>query len=212
MTTTTERPSSDREHAEQSKPPQKESSNLTEEDVQVQAALEDVSTDEASSDEGGLEARLDKALSDAKEHHDRYLRTLAESENARKRWQKERSDLQKYANEGLLKDLLPVLDSFQKAEESMQADDLESVKSGVELVRKQLIDALAKNGLQEVESISKGAFNPEVHQAIQRIEGDVDQDVVGEEFQKGYTLNGRLLRASMVSVIVPGSHQDEGGN
>lgn len=142
--------------------------------------------------------RLEEQLLEAK---DRYLRQAADMENMRRRQEKDRADLLKFGTEKLLQDLLPVLDSLDKA---MQAAEGQTnpVVEGVKMVQKQFVTVLEQNGLKSIES--KGAsFDPNLHQAIQRLEDDVAEDTVKEEYQKGYTLNGRLVRPAMVSVSVP---------
>jgi molecular chaperone GrpE len=137
---------------------------------------------------------------------DKYLRTMAEMENVRRRADKDRSDLIKFGMESFFKDLLVVLDSFEKAApESQEADGKEQGQflEGIVLVKKQLNDVVAKHGLQKVEAEGT-KFDPNIHQAIQKIEEDgATEETVGQEFATGYLLNGRLLRPSMVSVKVP---------
>ena len=147
-----------------------------------------------------LVARLEEQLLDAK---DRYLRQAADMENMRRRQEKERADLLKYGTEKLLQELLPVLDSLDKALLSAEGQS-NPVVEGVKMVHKQFTSVLEHHGLKA--TLAKGAsFDPNLHQAIQRVEEDVKEDTVKEEFQKGYTLNGRLVRPSMVSVSVPKS-------
>ncbi len=141
---------------------------------------------------------------EVQEHKDRYLRTLAEMDNMRRRHDRERQDLLKFASEKLLQDLLPVLDSFEKATSAGGAEAGNAIVEGIRMVHKQLTHVLETNGLKAVEAAGK-PFDPNLHQAIQRIEGDVDQEIVKDEYQRGYTLNGRLVRPSMVSVLVPKS-------
>ena len=144
--------------------------------------------------------RLEEQLLEAK---DRYLRQAADMENMRRRQEKDRADLLKFGTEKLLQDLLPVLDSLDKA---MQSADGQTnpVVEGVKMVQKQFVTVLEQNGLKPIDS--KGAsFDPNLHQAIQRLEDDVAEDTVKEEYQRGYTLNGRLIRPAMVSVSVPKS-------
>ena len=101
-----------------------------------------------------------------------------------------------------MNDVLPVLDSFDKAHDS-EDQDLEAFKKGVTLVREQLLDALKHHGLEGFVSAGEG-FDPEKHQGIQRVDDEgVETETVKDEFQKGYMLNGRLLRPAMVSVLVP---------
>jgi len=137
---------------------------------------------------------------------DKYLRTMAEMDNVRRRADKERSDLIKYGMESFFKDFLVVLDSFDKAApEAQKADgtNLEQFVEGMVMVKKQLSDLVEKHGLQKIESADV-VFDPNLHQAIQRVEEEgVKEEVVNQEFATGYLLNGRLLRPSMVSVKVP---------
>lgn len=138
---------------------------------------------------------------------DKYLRTLADNENQKKRWEKEKRELLNYGSEKLFSNLLPVLDSFEKALETLQDSEgskqNDSMLEGVKLVHKQLIDTLELGGLEKIKS--KGQpFDPNFHQAIQKLESeDTKVEVVFEEFQAGYALKGRLLRPSMVSVKTP---------
>ena len=138
--------------------------------------------------------------------NDRYLRLRAELENFKKRTAKEKEDLHRHALEGIMKDLLPVLDSFEKGFVALQDDKTiaqSSFTAGMQLVAEQLQKILTGHGLQVISSCGEN-FDPLVHQAIRREESaDVDSEIVGEEFAKGYQLHGRLLRPAMVSVRVP---------
>ncbi|MBC7661652.1 MAG: nucleotide exchange factor GrpE [Chitinophagaceae bacterium] len=158
------------------------------------------SLDNNDEDGSALVKKLEEQLLDAK---DRYMRQAADIENMRRRQEKERADLLKYGTEKLLQDLLPVLDSLDKA--MLSADgQTNPVVEGVKMVQKQFSSVLEQHGLKPLQSKGQ-VFDPNVHQAIQRLEDDVAEDTVKEEFQKGYTLNGRLVRPSMVSVSVPKS-------
>lgn len=140
----------------------------------------------------------------AGENYDLYLRALAEAENSRKRAQKERSDAIKFCLEDFFKELLPVMDSFDKAlsDDKGETADLQAFKTGVVLVHKKLSEALERSGVGPIEALGQ-PFDPNKHQAIRRIEQDVREEVVHEEYAKGYMLHDRLLRPSMVSVAVP---------
>jgi len=157
-------------------------------------------------------AQYEKTIEDQKnqieELKDKHLRALAEMDNLRKRSQKEREDISKYALEKAMTELLPVLDSFDKALEDSKnlensAENFKSFLTGSELVKKQLETALERFGLKSFES--KGQpFDPNKHQAVQKIESEgVTEDTVEDEYVKGYMLNDRLLRAAMVTVAVP---------
>ena len=155
-----------------------------------------------------LRAQLDALQKELVENKDRHLRALAEMENFRRRMEREKADLLRYASENVMRDLMPVLDSFDKAIDSIpQADQSAATNliQGMQMVHRQLMDALAKHGLEPIKS--PGApFDPNFHQAIQKVESkEVAVETVQQEFAKGYLINGRLLRAAMVSVAVPES-------
>lgn len=150
---------------------------------------------------------VEKLSQELAETKDRLLRTVAEMDNMRKRLEREKADFIKFSTESLLKDMIPVLDSFDKAvpaqSQNSEKADAASFRDGMLMVHKLLLTALAKHGLEPVEAVGKN-FDPNFHQAIQRIEsGDVTQEIVATEFMKGYALHGRLIRPAMVSVKVP---------
>lgn len=150
-----------------------------------------------------LESRLREMEDELQDYKDRYLRNLADMENMRKRHERERTDLLKYASEKLLQDMLPVLDSFEKAIQVSTSDASDPVLEGVRMVHRQFLQILENHGLKLIDAQGK-IFDPNLHQAIQRVESDeVRDETVKDEYQKGYTLNGRLVRPSMVSVFVP---------
>lgn len=129
---------------------------------------------------------------------DRLARAQAEFENARRRAAKEQQDFRDYAAADAIKALLPVIDSFERA--LQMKSDLGDFRSGVELIYKQLQDALAKLGVQPIPA--KGElFNPHVHEAIEMVEtSDAPDHQVIEELQRGYKMKERLLRPAMVKV------------
>jgi molecular chaperone GrpE len=161
-----------------------------------------VSEEEAATSE--LEADLAR-LSQLQSERDEYLDTLrrvqAEFENYRKRVIKEQTALVDRASEGLVEQLLPVLDSFELALKNFDAaggQDTESVRKGVELVYAELLGVLEKAGLSRVEAEGK-PFDPNVHEAVMQEEGD-GEPVVTDVLRTGYTLKGRVLRPAMVKV------------
>lgn len=165
--------------------------------------------DAGASSAGSPGDEADQLALECSELKDRLLRMAAESENMRKRFEREKGELAKFATESLLRDLVPVMDSFEQAVPSEESQGSApaategSYREGILMVKKQLLGILKKHGLETVESIGQ-PFNPNVHQAIQRLEDkSIDADTVHQEFAKGFTLNGRLLRAAMVSVKVP---------
>ena len=160
------------------------------------------SEEEAAASE--LEADLAR-LSQVESQRDEYLDTLrrvqAEFENYRKRVIKEQTALVDRATQGLVEQLLPVLDSFELALKNSDAagsDDTESVRKGVELVYAELLGVLEKAGLSRVEAEGK-PFDPNVHEAVMQEEGE-GEPVVTDVLRTGYTLKGRVLRPAMVKV------------
>lgn len=137
------------------------------------------------------------------------LRQLADKENLRKRYEKEKDDYFQFALSDILKDLLGILDNFERALQTSNHDNPESFKQGVEMIYRQLRDLIFKKGVEPIE-IKDKKFDPYLHQAFMTEESDeVEEMKVGEELQKGYTLKGRLLRPSLVKVIVPRKKDDE---
>lgn len=131
-----------------------------------------------------------------------YLRKLAEFDNFRKRTERERNEMKKTAAEGLVSELLPVLDNFQRAIVHADDGEPEAFREGVEMIAKQFADLLARAGLEPIDPIGH-QFNPELHEAVQRIEGsEYAPGTVVAVFTKGYIFGGRLIRPAMVTVAV----------
>jgi molecular chaperone GrpE len=136
---------------------------------------------------------------------DRYLRTLADFENYRKRSDREKGDYYKHALADLLKDLLPVLDNFDRALEHAEGGD--EFHKGVLLIYKQLYSTLQKYGLRPIEQANV-PFDPKIHEAVIREENpSVPSNTVVAVLQKGYFLHDRLLRPAMVKVAVGGPEE-----
>jgi molecular chaperone GrpE len=133
------------------------------------------------------------------------MRTLADFENFRKRSEREKQDFFKYALAGLMKDLLPVIDNFDRSlEHAAEGDDFHR---GVLLIYKQLFDALTKHGLRPIDQAGV-PFDPKIHEAVVREEDpSVPSHTVVAILQKGYFLHDRLLRPAMVKVAVGGSEE-----
>ena len=162
-------------------------------ETQPQAQASAASTEAASSD-----AELQKLKAERDSLLDRLARAQAEFENARRRASKEQQDFRDYAAVDAIRPLLPVLDSFERAMQvrSEPAD----FRSGVELIYKQLQDALAKIGIRAIAAQGE-PFDPHVHEAIEMVEtSDAPDHEVLEELQRGYKFKDRLLRPAMVKV------------
>ena len=138
------------------------------------------------------------------EKTDRYLRAMADLDNQRKRAQREREEYTRYANETLLRELLPVLDNFDRALGAARAEsEAQSLRAGVELIQRELLKVLEKFGVTPYSALGQ-PFDPERHEAVQRvIKPDARDMTVVEEIQRGYVLNGRVLRPAIVVVAVP---------
>ena len=151
---------------------------------------------EETPEEPTLEAQLEQAKAEAAENLDRWQRTFAEFDNYRKRTEKEMADFRKFANSGLVTELLNVVDDLGRALES--APDAESpLAVGVKAVRGNLVKILEAQGVSEVPT-DKG-FDPNMHEALMVVEGEED-DKIAQVYQKGYMMNGRVLRFAKVVV------------
>ncbi len=135
-----------------------------------------------------------------KEMTKQYQRLQADFENFRRRTRQEKEELSTLVAENIVLELLPVVDNFERALTSV-ADDASSVRSGVELIFRQMKSALEKLGVSAIEATGK-AFDPNQHQAVMRVE-DADQEdgMIVEELQKGYKVKTRVIRPSMVKVV-----------
>lgn len=132
-----------------------------------------------------------------------YLRQLAEKENIRKRFEKEKSEYYDYALSDLLRELLEVLDNYERALGSQDEGNGKSFREGVQMIYKQYRDLLFKQGVTPID-IEEKQFDPHLHQAFMTEEADdVEEPEVSEELQKGYKLHNRLLRPSLVKVRIP---------
>lgn len=145
--------------------------------------------------------KIVKGYKMADEYLDHLKRLKAEFDNYKKRVSKEREEIFKYAGESLISDLLPVIDNLERAlSREAQSHDFTLFKEGVLLIKKQIIDTLAKRGLKEIESVGK-ILDPNLHHAImQKNNQDYQEDVIIEELQKGYLLHEKVVRPSQVVV------------
>ncbi len=148
-----------------------------------------------------LKIKLEEKEKEAKENYDRMLRLAADLENYKKRALKEKEDWRKFANEDLIKAILPFVDNLERAvNHAEKVEDANVLIEGVRLTLQQLHQTLNKFGVSPVESVGK-PFDPTIHEAMVVIETDQHEpNQVLEEFQKGYFLNDRLLRPATVSV------------
>lgn len=133
----------------------------------------------------------------------KYYYLAAEVENMRRRFQKEKEDTIKYGSTKILESLVSVLDNFDLTVNAIKADQDEKMKNiaiGIDMVRNQFLDVLKQNGLTPIESLGK-QFDPNFHEAMsQKAEPEKKDEEIIAEFQKGYILNGRVIRASKVVI------------
>ncbi|AIW18060.1 nucleotide exchange factor GrpE [Vibrio coralliilyticus] len=171
----------------------------TDADIEWNEATEQ---DEQESKIAQLEAALLSSEAKVKEQQDSVLRAKAEVENMRRRTETEIDKARKYALNKFAEELLPVIDNLERAIQAADTDN-EAVKpivEGVELTHKTFVDAVAKFGLKEINPEGE-AFNPEMHQAMSIQESpDHESNTVMFVMQKGYELNGRVIRPAMVMV------------
>ncbi|HSR36356.1 MAG TPA: nucleotide exchange factor GrpE [Desulfurivibrionaceae bacterium] len=160
---------------------------------------------EGADEQANLVSELDKAREEAKDLQDRLLRLAAEFENFKKRMQRERETAMKYAEEGLLRDLLPSLDNLERAvEQGKTSGDAAGLLEGVEMTLSGLRNTLEKYGLKPVDGAGQ-PFDPNLHEALAMEASDtVPPNTILQEYQKGYMFKDRLLRAAKVVVAKAG--------
>jgi molecular chaperone GrpE len=145
--------------------------------------------------------RIDKLQAELDHVRDVYLRKLAEFDNFRKRVEREREDMRQLALEDFIRELLPVVDNFDRALQHTN-DDSGAFHQGVEMIAKQLHDTLDRKGVTAIDPLGQ-MFDPEVHEAVQRVEGCQEPPgTVVSVMLKGYTLGERLIRPALVGVAV----------
>ena len=206
-------------------PVEETATNLTSQvKEEVEAIVQRVRDQYETEREELLQAEIDKEVEtavqavheDYKAERDRLLRTAAEAENTKKRLQTDYQRQLKFANEGILEGMVPVLDSLEaaiksvteKVEESEVSPTFTTFNEGVQLVHKQLLDALKIHGLVPIVAVGE-TFDPNQHEALLvTASDDVPEGKVIEEFRRGYMLHTRVLRASQV-VVSQGSAQED---
>jgi molecular chaperone GrpE len=160
----------------------------------------DVPADSPEGQLAAITAERDQLVADKADLQDRLLRARAEFDNARRRVERERSDFLQFAAMDLVRDILPVLDDFERALKVETAD--KEYAKGVELIYNRLSETLKKMGLEPVDTTGQ-KFDPNLHQAVERVENhDAEDQTILGEFQRGYNFRGKLLRPAMVRVAV----------
>lgn len=156
---------------------------------------------EGAEQQANLAVDLEKAREEAKDLQDRLLRLAAEFENFKKRMQRERETAMKYAEEGLLRELLPTIDNLERAiEQGRNAGEVAGLLEGVEMTITGLRNTLEKFGLKPVDGVGQ-PFDPNLHEAlVMEASQTVPPNTILQEYQKGYMFKDRLLRAAKVVV------------
>jgi molecular chaperone GrpE len=151
--------------------------------------------------DAGVPDEVETLRRELQDKQDRLLRALAETDNVRRRAQRDREDYVKYASESLLRDLVPVLDNFDRALTAARAASAAtSVVEGVELIQRELLRVLERAGVSRYSAVGQ-RFDPARHEAIARVvSGEAAPDTVVHETAPGYLLHGRVLRPAMVAV------------
>jgi molecular chaperone GrpE len=171
----------------------------------TEATYTEEGTDKESEAEPEVEfvekSALEEQQKKADENYQRLLRAQADLDNFRRRTRLEKEEAAKYASLGIIEQLLPVVDNFERAIASSQNNpDLDSLIKGVEMIFRQISETLEQAGLKSIDAVGE-PFNPDFHQAIMQVESEEHEEgIVVEEVQKGYLLKEKVIRAAMVKV------------
>jgi molecular chaperone GrpE len=181
----------------------KEETAEASEETAEEAAAEETAETETEPEEKKEEASDNKEESEAEkqlaEMNAKYVRLMADFQNQKKRFEKEKADIYQFANEDIVKSLLEVIDNFERALDASQ-DDGSKFREGMEMIFKQLMGALEKAGVSEIKALGE-EFDPNFHNAVMMEETDeFESNKVSGVMQKGYTLNSKVIRPSMVKV------------
>jgi molecular chaperone GrpE len=205
--------------------------DIDEETLEESEMQQTVLESQKTETEKGKVEELEKLQAEVEAARDRMLRMAAEFENYKKRAEREKNEFMKYIATEFVADLLPIMDNLERAIDATSpplsgqgwvgnenAQNFESLREGVKLIYKQLQDVLTRRGVIQIETVGK-PFDPNVHEAVMQAPSDkYPENIVAAEFQKGYMLYDRVIRASMVSVSAgnpqvkkPDSFGSEGG-
>ena len=147
-----------------------------------------------------MQQKIDELTAGLKEKEERALRLQADFENFRRRTSKEKEELSALIKQEVLKDMLPLLDNFERAMAS-ETKDAEAFQKGVDMIYTQLQEVMKKNGLEPIETDGQ-KFDPNFHQAVMRVQNEeLEDDDIAQELQRGYKVQGRVIRPSMVQVV-----------
>lgn len=165
----------------------------------------------AAAEAGSAPEQLERELQLLKDQH---LRLLADVENAKKRLGREKEEFVKYAGEGMVRSLLPIIDSLDQALVAVdKRSDADAVVKGVHLIYRQLLGLLEKEGVKRISTVGE-PFDPHVHEAVGHVEvtDGTPENTIVEEVHVGYTMNGKVLRPALVKVAKMSQDQEEPSN
>ena len=167
----------------------------------AEAASEETSGEESVENSQAVEEGSSEENPELLQLKDKYLRTLAEYENFRKRSEKEKAQMFELGAKSIIEALLPVVDNFERALSHVQEEEKDSpFVKGIEGIYKQIQKMFADCNIQEIEALGK-KFDPALHNAVMtEEEGDAEEDTITQDLQKGYTYRGNVVRHSMVKV------------
>ena len=175
------------------------------EEIDEQGQADVSSSDEdvhkaVSAQNAELKEELARKEKESTDNYDKYLRAVADLDNYKKRAIRDKADIIKYGNEDVIKDILPFVDSLDRASEHADSSNVQAFKEGIKLIQEQLLSCLKKHGVEKIDSVGLD-FDPNFHEAMMQVESEEHaENKVVNEVQKGYLLNGRLLRPSKVCV------------
>jgi len=151
-----------------------------------------------------LQTELEKLKTDAAESHERYVRTLADFDNYRKRQREEAARTASVAVEEIVLQLLPIIDNFRRTIEAAEAQhSYDALVEGDQMILRQLGDLLTRLGVSPIEAEGR-EFDPLIHEALMRVEtDDVPENTIIDELEKGYEMNGKVIRPARVRVAAP---------
>jgi molecular chaperone GrpE len=191
---TTDTKTSDKKQADSTSRQKETTTKKKQKKKDITSESEDIKAEKVS--------KLDIAKQEAHEWHDKYLRLSAEFDNYRKRTLKEKADLLRLANEDLLKDILTVVDDFERGIDTMdKSEDLDALKEGIHLIYNKFGDFIKQKGLKEIEALEK-PFDIDYHEAVTKIPAP-DKKLKGkvvDVIEKGYMLNEKVVRYAKVVV------------
>ncbi len=172
-------------------------SNDKEKVIAENEVLEEEEQKEETVQEETVETEENPLQKSYDELYDKHLRTLAEYDNYKRRTQKEKDGIYVTAQADAVESLLPVLDNLERAVEAAEDSPM---KEGVQMILKQLLETLSKLGVSEIEAVGK-PFDPNLHNAVMHVEDEtLGEQIVVEQFAKGYTMKDKVIRYSMVKV------------